>query len=361
MTAVDQSPRLENTTHHVPLLSRLILSQYSVLGLTIIYFLLVQFFFPRLLSFRNIENIFSNLWPLLAVAIGQMFVLIVAGIDLSQTSVMALTSVIGSLLITNKLDPNLFAKSPFWGTLISAAGGPLAGHPGGVIAAVIVMLAVGTAVGIFNGVSVAVFRMPPFMVTLVSMILFSALAIFLPKSQNIMHLPQSFNNLGQGNLWGVIPIPLIIGLLLIGFVYLLLNRTLFGQWLYGIGHNPTAARISGVPVRSVIVFAYAMSGFCAAIAAILYSGQLEMGRPTLGQSLLLDIIGANIIGGVSFFGGRGRAGWVFIGVFFFIILANTLNFMNLSVYLIEVIKGVIILGATSLDVARKQVTSRQMG
>ncbi|HUX51019.1 MAG TPA: ABC transporter permease [Spirochaetia bacterium] len=358
MAISDQAPRIEERAH-VSVMSRIILSQYSILGLTVVYFVVCWLFFPRILSIRNIDNIFSNVWPLLAVAIGQMFVLIVAGIDLSQTSIMALTSVIGSLLITNKLDPNLFAKSPFWGWLISASGGPLAHQPGAVLIAVLVMLIVGTIVGILNGVSVALFRMPPFMVTLVSMILFSALAIFLPKSQNIMNLPQSFNDLGEGRLW-IIPIPLIIGILLIGLVYIILQRTLVGRWLYGIGHNPKAARISGVPVRSVIVFAYAMSGFCAAIAAIMYSGQLEMGRPTLGATLLLDIVGANIIGGVSLFGGRGRVGWAFIGVFFFIILANTLNFMNLSVYLIDVIKGAIILGATFLDVARRRLAAHQM-
>ncbi len=356
MASVDQERRVARSGR-VSLANRLVLSQYSVLGVTILYFLVCWLFFPRILSVRNITNIFSNLWPLLAVAIGQMFVLIVAGIDLSQTSTMALTSVMGTLLITTKLDPNLFTNSPLWGKLISESGGPLAGHPGGVIIAVVVMLVVGTVVGLLNGVSVAFFRMPPFMVTLVSMILFSALAIYLPRSQNIMHLPQSFNNLGEGSLW-IVPYNLIIGLLLTAIAYVILRRSLFGRWLYAIGHNARAAHISGVPIRSVIMFAYAMSGFCAAIAAILYSGELEMGRPTLGSTLLLDIVGANIIGGVSLFGGRGRVGWAFIGVLFFVILANTLNFMNLSVYLIDVIKGGIILGATSLDVARRKLTSR---
>jgi ribose transport system permease protein len=111
-------------------------------------------------------------------------------------------------------------------------------------------------------------------------------------------------------------------------------------------------------VLRVTVFAYAMSGFCAAIGSVLYSGRLEMGRPTLGEGLLLDIIGANIIGGVSLFGGRGRVSWTFIGVFFFVILANTLNFMNMSVYLIDVIKGLVILGATILDVVRRRILAQ---
>ncbi|WP_455381613.1 ABC transporter permease [Salinispira pacifica] len=358
MAIVDQDRRVDRP-RAVPLASRLILSQYSVLALTVVYFLVCWFFFPRILSVRNISNIFSNLWPLLAVAIGQMFVLIVAGIDLSQTSTMALTSVIGSLMITTQLDPNLFSKSPLWGTLISASGGPLAGVPLGVLVALLTMLVVGTVVGLINGVSVAVFRMPPFMVTLVSMILFSALAIFLPKSQNIMNLPASFNALGEGSVW-IIPYALIVGLALVAGAYLILRRSLFGRWLYAIGHNARAAHISGVPVRGVVIFAYAMSGFCAAVAAILYSGQLEMGRPTLGQTLLLDIVGANIIGGISLFGGQGRVGWAFIGVLFFVVLANTLNFMNLSVYVIDVIKGGIILGATFLDVARRRVAARAM-
>ena len=343
--------------NHTLVVSRILLSEYFIFLLTLAYLLVCWLFLPRILSARNIGNIFSNVWPLLAVAAGQIFVLIVAGIDLSQPSVMALTSVMGALLITTQLDPNLFAQSPLWGKMIFPGGGPLAGHSAGVLVALLVMLAAGTVVGLINGISVAFFRMPPFMVTLVTMILFSALAVFLPHSQNIMHLPHAFNILGEGSLW-VIPYPLLIGVGLVVLVYLILSRSIFGRWLYAIGHNRKVSLVSGIPVLRVTVFAYAMSGFCAAIGSVLYSGRLEMGRPTLGEGLLLDIIGANIIGGVSLFGGRGRVSWTFIGVFFFVILANTLNFMNMSVYLIDVIKGLVILGATILDVVRRRILAQ---
>ena len=108
-------------------LRHLLLSEYFVLYLSVVYFLVLLPFIPRMASPQNLGNVFSNMWPLLAVAIGQTFVLIVAGIDLSQSAIIALVSVIGASIMTSQLNPVLFEKSPLWGVVLTESGGPLAG------------------------------------------------------------------------------------------------------------------------------------------------------------------------------------------------------------------------------------------
>lgn len=339
-------------------IQKIILSEYFVLYLTIIYMLVLLPFIPRVLSLYNLQNILSNTWPLLAVAIGQTFVLIVAGIDLSQTSIMAVTSVVGAMVMTKQLDPALFSKSPLWGTVLNGNGGLLAGSMAAVPVAILIMLLIGLLIGFINGFSVAYFKMPPFMVTLVSMMFFAALAKYLPKSENIMHLPDAFNRIGNGTV-GLIPIAMIVAVVLAAAAHLMLSRTLYGRKLYATGINERASIVSGISAKKIKVSAYVISGFFAAVGSILYSSRLEMGRPTLGSTLLLDVIGANVIGGISLFGGKGKVTWTFLGVFFFVILANTLNLLNIPFYLIDMVKGSVILIAAVLDVFRTDSAMRR--
>ncbi len=118
---------------------------------------------------------------------------------------------------------------------------------------------------------------------------------------------------------------------------------MFGRWLYAIGTNMRAAVVSGVPARKVIILTYMFSGFCAAIASIIYSSRMGMGRPTLGDPLLLDIIGGVVIGGTSLAGGKGKIVWTFFGVIFLSLLGNALSLLNVPFFYIEIVKGSVIL------------------
>ena len=158
--------------------------------------------------------------------------------------------------------------------------------------------------------------MPPFMVTLVTMSFFSGLAIYLTQSENVRPLPDSFIAIGKGTL-GPISLPMLIVVVLAALAFVVLDRSILGRWFYAVGQNAETAKISGVPTKRVIVLAYAFSGLCAAVGAILYSARLEAGRPTLGRNLLLDVIGAAVIGGISLFGGKGKVLWAVYGVLFF--------------------------------------------
>lgn len=360
----------------MPLLRRLLLSEYFVLYLTIAYFAVAAVFFPALVEPRNISNQLSNVWPLLAVAIGQTFVIIIAGIDLSLGATMGLASVAGAVVMTSAADKLLLGGSPLWGVLLTEQGGLLAGHPLAAAAGVAVILLVGLLVGLLNGVFIARFKLPSFMMTLVTLMLCSSVAIWITQSQNIVNLPDGFNELGSGDLVSVyfgekatpeikrrdilpfVTYPMLISLGLAIAAHLLLSRTVFGRQVYAVGHNPKAAEISGIPVRRTIVMVFVIAGFCAAIAAILYSARLEGGRPTIGGgSALLDIIGATVIGGTSLSGGKGKITWTFVGVLFFVLLSNTLNYMRLSAFHIDVVKGAIILAAALLDVLRARLVA----
>lgn len=351
-----------------------VLSDYFVLYMSLAYVAVLAPFLPTLLAPGNVVNVLSNMWPLLVVAIGQTFVLAIGGIDLSQGSVVALASVIGAMLITTGADPAVLSKAPIWDLVLTPDGGPLAGQPWGLAVAVVAMVAVAAMVGLLNGTAVAALNMPAFMVTLVSMLTVSAFAIWLTQSENIAQLPSGFVQLGKGDIVSVyvgaketsqiprreiysfVTYPMVIALCLALVAHVLLNATIFGRWVLSIGLNRKAAEISGIPVRRVIVAVYVIAAVCAAVGALLYSARLEAGRPTLGQgTFLLDVIGAAVIGGTSLFGGKAKIVWTFFGVLFFVLLANTLNLMNLSAFQVDMVKGGVILGAALLDVLRTRL------
>jgi ribose/xylose/arabinose/galactoside ABC-type transport system permease subunit len=131
-----------------------------------------------------------------------------------------------------------------------------------------------------------------------------------------------------------------------------------GRWLYAVGYNPRTSLISGVPVGRVTAGAYVLSGLFAATASILLTARLETGSPNHGKALLLDVIGAAVIGGTSLFGGKGKVPWTVFGVLFLALLGNGLNLLNLSDFLITIIKGTVILIAALLDVWRGVFAAR---
>lgn len=329
---------------------RQLLRRNFTLALTAGYFIVMSAMLPAFASLRNLANLSSNFWPLLALVIGQLLVMIVGGIDLSQSAVMALASVCGASLMCQSADPVVFAKAPLWNIVFSEQGGILAGSVFAVPAAVAVMLAVGILVGFVNGFAVAYLKMPPFIVTLVSMMFFSGAAIYLTASENITHLPSTFVALAQKKL--LLPLPVWIVAASAVVVHMILQHTAFGKRLYAVGLNAKAAFISGINAPAVTLTAFIMSGFFAALSSVIYSARLEGGRPTLGQDLLLDVIGAAVIGGISLFGGRGRIRDAVTGALFFTLLANSLNLMNLSFFIINIVKGGVILLAAAADAWR---------
>ncbi len=345
---------------------RVLMSEYLILYLCIAMFVGLYLVSPTVASPRNISNLLSNMWPLLVIAIGQTFVLIIAGIDLSQGAVVSLTSVVGAAFIAQSAQPIVFSKSPLWGVMLFEDGAILHDSVMGIPVAIIAMLLVGLLIGAFNGIAVAFARIPPFMVTLVTSMFVGALAIYVVKTENIIDLPDAFSAITDDfailGLDGMefFSVAMVLAVSIAVVAHLVLSRSLFGRWLFSIGHSPRAALVSGVPVKKVIVATYMFSSVCAAAASIIYTARVDQGRPTLGEPLLLDIIAAVVIGGTSLFGGRGKIIWTVFGVIFLTLLGNALSLLNVPFFYVAIVKGSVILLAALLDVLRRRLALQQV-
>jgi ribose transport system permease protein len=291
-----------------------------VLMLCGLYALVVAMFTPGFVSAANVVNVLSSMLPLLIVAVGQTIVVVTGGIDLSVTSTIAMTSTLGALAMTSY---------------------------DSALAGIIVMLVLGASIGLANGAAIAALGMPPFIVTLTTMMFFSGFAIWTTKSRSVPGLPESFTLFGSNIL-----VVTTLALSVVAIGQLLLTRTKAGQWLYAVGRSPRAALASGVPVGWTLALAYVFSGVLAAIAGALYTARLETGSPVLGQRILLDVIAAVVIGGTSLFGGRGRVLWTVWGALFITLIDNSLNLLGVSNFTVLIAKGVVILAAALLDTIR---------
>ena len=322
------------------LLEQALLSEYFILLLTVLYFLAMVPFVPSIMSPDVLLDILNAMAPLLVIAIGQTFVLIAAGIDLSIPSILAMASVVGASVMTGE-------------------GGYLAGSSFAVLGGIAAFVAVGLAIGWFNGSCTALLGMPPFIVTLTTMMFFNGAALwyttFQTDASSIGDLPSPFLWIGEGTLLGgltfAIPLAIVIALL----AHVVLTRTVYGRWLFAVGTNARSAAISGVPVRRTIVWAFVISGLCASIGSILYTGRLETGTPVLGQRILLDVVGAAVIGGVSLFGGKGKILWTLFGVLFLAVVDKSLQLLGLSLFSVFAVKGTVILLAAVIDAVRHRV------
>lgn len=310
---------------------RILQSDYLIVVICVLYFLVAAPLVPGFATLWNLKTILGYALPLIVAATGLTVVLITAGIDLSITSIIAVSSVIGGMIMNSET-------------------GWLAGSPLATPAAIGGMLLVGMVLGLVNGVSVAWLKIPPFMATLVMMMFGSGFAIWITQSRKIFELPPAFLSL-TGNLVLEVSLVAIVVLAL----HLFLSRTRYGKWLYAIGQNPETARISGAPVSSMLLTAYVLSGLTAAMSSILFTATLETADPEMARTNLLDIIGATVISGVSLFGGKGRVTWTVFGVLLLVFIDNTLNLSNVSFFFITMTKGGVILAAALLDVLRRRL------
>jgi ribose/xylose/arabinose/galactoside ABC-type transport system permease subunit len=322
----------------------------ALAALVLLAALAVPGFFTR----ANLTTVLLHVSVNAILALGITFVIVTAGIDLSVGSVVGLVGVLVAATVTN---------SEILHTV---------GVLGATLLAVVVGLGAGATIGAANGAFVAHLRVAPFMVTLATMTMARGAArlftggvpIGFPAADD-----QSFdlkvaaldmlNHIGGGRLPmpGLprgFPVPALIMLLLVIFGAFVLSRTKFGRHVYAVGGNEEAARLSGVPIRSVKVAAYAISGACAGLAAVLMVGQLRSGGPDAGMLYELNAIAAAVIGGASLFGGLGTAWGALIGALLIGVLNNALDLLGIQAFWQEISKGGIILAAVLFDVWTKR-------
>jgi ribose transport system permease protein len=262
------------------------------------------------------------------IAIGMTMVIITAGIDLSVGSLIALSAVIATLIM--KRLGGLEASA--WVVLVGFLAGTLA--CGGVGAA--------------GGFIVARFKVAPFIVTLSVMMMARGLAFLITGGFSIYQVPRALPWLGQGRSMGI-PNTVILLVVLYVAAHIFMAHTRLGRYIYAVGGNEEAARLSGVPVKLVIVFVYVISALCAGLGGCIQASQLNTGTPNMGVMYELYVIAAVVVGGTSLAGGSGRILGTLIGAFIISVIQNGMNLLGMESYTQQVVLGGVILGAVLLD------------
>jgi ribose transport system permease protein len=284
---------------------------------------------PNFLKTENLLNIANQIAVIAITAVGMTIVIITAGIDLSVGSLIALSAVVSASLIVN------------------VAGATNAG-PAGMTLACLGGIAVCGLVGAFSGAMITLFSIPPFIATLAMMLIGNGVAYILAKGGSVYQLPDSFVWLGRGEAIGL-PNAVVLMLVLYIAAHVLMSRMKLGRYIYAVGGNREAARLSGVPVRSVLLFAYAISGLLAGLGGVVMASQLKSGSPTYGQMYELYVIAAVVVGGTSLSGGEGKMFGTLIGAFIIAVIQNGMNLTNVEPYTQKVVLGAVILLAVLLD------------
>ena len=290
---------------------------------------------PTFLTWSNLSGVANQTAIYAIIAVGMTMVIITAGIDLSVGSLVALASVTGALLIRD------FGSGKEAG-MEFMLGGLFLG-----------VLACGLA-GAFNGAMVTAFRVPAFIATLAMMLMASGLAYRLSQGASIPELPPSFFWLGSDKTLGLPnPVWLMIGLYAVA--HIVMTRTTFGRYVYAIGGNEEAARLSGVPVRSIQLAVYTISGALAGLGGIVLASQLHAGDPKFGLTYELEVIAAVVVGGTSLYGGSGKILGTLIGAFIIAVIKNGMNLINIDPFSQDIVLGAVLLAAVLIDNLKRRV------
>jgi ribose transport system permease protein len=288
-----------------------------MLGALALLCLVLSLVAPNFSTAGNLRNVLWQVTAIGIIAIGQTFVILTGGIDLSVGGIAALSAMVGGLLMTRN-------------------GGQ------DVAIGLISTLLVGLLIGTVNGLIVAYGRLAPFIVTLGMLSITNSLTYVISDAKSIVGLPDAYRFWGRGEPFGI-PLYLITFVVLFVLGQLMLARTKPGRFLYAIGSNEEATRLSGVNIRAYKTLPYAITGLLCAIAAIILSGKLGAIDPDTGTGLELKTIAAVVIGGTSLFGGKGSLYGTLIGVFLIGILNNGLNLLRVNAFWQGTAVGVVII------------------
>ena len=289
--------------------------------------LALSFASPVFFSRINIENLLFSSTIIAIVAIGQTFVILIAGIDLSVGAVLALSSVLCVVFTTQLGLPVAL------GALLS--------------------LGVGALVGLINGLNVTVVRIPALIATLAMMSVTRGIAFLISGGRNIAPVPSVYIDIQAARLFGI-PVVILLTLLVGIIAHVILTRTRFGREIYATGGNAVAAQLAGIRSNHVIIKAYVISGVCAALGGLMITARLEAGAATSGFGYELTVISAVVIGGVSLFGGEGKISGVLLGVILLGLVQNAVNLLNIPPNYDYVVSGIVIAAAAALDVYRRR-------
>lgn len=307
--------------------NKALLSRFRPLIGLVLFSIIIAFISPRFLTASNLFNVFRQTSINAVIAAGMTFVILTAGIDLSVGSILGFSGAI--------LASMLSSGQPFFLAFMAA-------------------LLIGTAAGAFNGLVITKGKVQPFIATLSTMILLRGATMVFTGGKPIAVTAKDgvsplFRFIGAGQLKGGIPTPVVIMALVFIICYFILSQTRFGRHIYAVGGNEEASRLAGVNTDRVKIAAYAISGFLAAVAALIVTARLSSAQPTAGDGYELDAIAAVVLGGTSLVGGQGGVLGTIIGALIIGILNNALNLMDVQSYYQMIAKAIVILIAVLLD------------
>lgn len=293
---------------------------YIILALLAIVLSVSNSNFLQISTFRNL---FQSVSATGIVAVGAMLVLITGGIDFTTQYGLSVAAVsVGSLYV--------YFGQNVWALVITG-------------------ILVGGLIGVVNGFIISKFHMPPFIVTLAMMSILQGLALMISEGKQILIKEPETLFIGQGVLFGWLPIPFII-FLVVSFVgYIILNRTKMGVYIYTMGGNENAAIYAGVNVDFYKFLVYVFAGFCTGIAAVVTCSRVAMVSSSLASDILMDGISSAVIGGTSSSGGKGTVGGMIAGVLIMGLITTALTYLNVDTLLRDVVKGVVIIAALLID------------
>jgi ribose transport system permease protein len=307
-------------------------------GIGVALLVLVVFFLavaPNFGSYSNVTNIATQITLNTILAVGMTFVILVAGIDLSVGSVMALCAVVaGTIMASRGLGPGV-----------------------AIFLAVVASVVVGLVCGFLNGFLTERWRLPSFIVTLGMLNVARGAALQFTHAQTIYTFPASFNTFGTSTIAGI-PSVFVVALLLVLIAQFVLSRTVFGRMILAIGNNEEAVRLSGHRTSVIKVLAFMISGLTVGIAAIIYMARLNIASPILGQGYELNAIAAVIIGGASLSGGKGSLVGTLLGASLLGVLSNGLLLMGVSDFERQMVTGAVIVLAVIIDFYRRRLATR---
>lgn len=300
--------------------------QYGLTFSFILLCFLLTLLSNRFLTLNNVTNILRQSTIIGIIAVGMTLVILTRGIDLSVGSILGLSAVITADMLQKDFPV-------FW--------------------AIILGLAIGGFLGLISGWLVTQIKVPPFIATLGVMTFGRGLALAYTQGKPITGLPDAFRFMGVGFL-GPVPMPVVISIIVFGVGYVALTRMKFGEYIYAIGNNEIAARLSGIPVKRYITYTYVITGALSALAGQVLIGRLNSAQPVAGIGFEFDAIAAVVVGGTSFEGGEGSILGTLLGVLIIAVINNGLNLLDVPSFYQGVVKGVVIAVALLIHKALKR-------
>lgn len=273
------------------------------------------------LTLTNLDNLIRQVAVFAILSVGQLFVILTGGIDLSVGSILGLSGGVTALLLASGVSIPL--------TILAGLGA-------------------GLAVGLFNGLLVTRLKLPPFIATLGMLGVARGLVLLLTSAKTIAPLPDAFNNIANGFILGLPSLFWILILVTIVAAFVL-GRSVFGRYVYAVGSNAESARLSGVPVNLVLLAVYSISGLLAGFAGVLTTSRLGAGIPTAGTGYELQAIAGAVIGGASLSGAKGRTIGAVLGALIMGLLANGGNLLAIDPFYLQIAIGLLIILAVYFD------------